>query len=77
MLRYEYPEELVPDGETPITYRKEVERGITERFPHGMAPEWEAQSRKNSSDRGETLRAVLPDRGIVRFARRRASAADA
>jgi len=43
-LRYEYPEELVPDGETPISYlRKEVERGSRERFPHGMEPEWEAQ----------------------------------
>lgn len=44
MLRYEYPEELVPPGETPISYlRKEVERGKGERFPNGLKPEWEKQ----------------------------------
>jgi len=43
-LRYEYPEELVPDGLTPIAYlRQEVKRGMAERFPHGMEPEWEKQ----------------------------------
>ncbi|MGH8783597.1 MAG: error-prone DNA polymerase, partial [Cupriavidus necator] len=44
MLRYEYPEELVPAGETPISYlRKEVVRGKLERFPNGLKPEWETQ----------------------------------
>lgn len=44
MLRYEYPEELVPPGETPISYlRKEVERGKRERFPNGLKPEWDKQ----------------------------------
>ncbi|UIF90337.1 error-prone DNA polymerase [Cupriavidus sp. UYPR2.512] len=44
MLRYEYPEELVPAGETPISYlRKEVARGKRERFPNGLKPEWETQ----------------------------------
>lgn len=43
-LRYEYPEELVPDGLTPIGYlRQEVRKGIDERFPHGMEPEWKKQ----------------------------------
>ena len=43
-LRYEYPEEIVPAGYTPIGYlRAEVEKGIRERFPHGMEPEWETQ----------------------------------
>jgi error-prone DNA polymerase len=35
-LRYEYPDELVPDGETPASYlRKEVEAGAQHRFPAG------------------------------------------
>lgn len=43
-LRYEYPEELVPKGETPISYlRKEVEAGKRVRFPNGLKPEWEKQ----------------------------------
>jgi len=72
MLRYEYPEELVPDGETPITYlRKEVERGITERFPHGMAPEWEAQLKEEleliEEKHYEPFFLTVHD--IVRFAR--------
>ena len=36
-LRYEYPEELVPSGETPTTYlRKLVEDGCRRRFPQGV-----------------------------------------
>ncbi len=43
-LRYEYPEELVPKGETPISYlRKEVEAGKRVRFPNGLKPEWAKQ----------------------------------
>ncbi|PWK33867.1 DNA polymerase III alpha subunit [Cupriavidus plantarum] len=43
-LRYEYPEELVPDGLTPIEYlRQEVSAGMRERFPYGMEPAWERQ----------------------------------
>jgi error-prone DNA polymerase len=35
-LRYEYPEELVPAGETPASHlRKLAETGLTWRFPHG------------------------------------------
>ncbi|MGB7481654.1 MAG: error-prone DNA polymerase [Burkholderiaceae bacterium] len=36
-LRYEYPEELVPAGETPASYlRKEAYAGARERFPRGV-----------------------------------------
>ena len=35
-LKYEYPSELVPDGETPMSYlRKLVEKGKAIRFPEG------------------------------------------
>ncbi|VVE38790.1 error-prone DNA polymerase [Pandoraea terrigena] len=36
-LRYEYPEELVPAGHTPVTYlRQEVEAGVAQRYPNGV-----------------------------------------
>ena len=36
-LRYEYPDELVPDGETPATYlRKLTEEGMQRRWPDGV-----------------------------------------
>ncbi len=36
-LRYEYPRELVPDGETPTSYlRKLTEEGARWRWPHGL-----------------------------------------
>ncbi|CFB60108.1 error-prone DNA polymerase [Pandoraea apista] len=36
-LRYEYPEELVPAGHTPVTYlRQEVEAGAKQRYPNGL-----------------------------------------
>ncbi|VVE90239.1 error-prone DNA polymerase [Pandoraea bronchicola] len=36
-LRYEYPEELVPAGHTPVTYlRQEVEAGAKRRYPAGL-----------------------------------------
>jgi error-prone DNA polymerase len=39
-LRYEYPRELVPDGETPASWlRKLTERGMTERWPDGVPPQ--------------------------------------
>jgi error-prone DNA polymerase len=39
-LRYEYPEEIVPPGETPTSYlRKLTEEGFASRFPAGSAPE--------------------------------------
>ena len=37
-LRYEYPEELVPDGETPTSWlRKLTEQGLRKRFPGGAS----------------------------------------
>ena len=39
-LRYEYPEELVPAGETPATWlRKLVEQGVRYRWPQGASPQ--------------------------------------
>jgi error-prone DNA polymerase len=39
-LRYEYPEEIVPPGETPTSYlRKLTEEGFASRFPAGSTPE--------------------------------------
>ncbi|MBS0445633.1 MAG: error-prone DNA polymerase [Proteobacteria bacterium] len=39
-LRYEYPDELVPPGETPISHlRKLVEEGLPRRFPDGPSDE--------------------------------------
>ena len=39
-LRYEYPEELVPSGETPTTWlRHLVEEGLKKRFPGGLISE--------------------------------------
>ncbi|HTB64740.1 MAG TPA: error-prone DNA polymerase [Steroidobacteraceae bacterium] len=39
-LRYEYPEELVPQGETPTTWlRKLVEEGVRYRWPQGASPQ--------------------------------------
>ncbi|MBN4666634.1 error-prone DNA polymerase [Pandoraea nosoerga] len=38
-LRYEYPEELVPAGHTPVTYlRQEVAAGAKRRYPRGVPP---------------------------------------
>ncbi len=39
-LRYEYPQELVPAGETPATWlRKLVEQGVLYRWPRGATPQ--------------------------------------
>ena len=36
-LKYEYPEEVVPPGETPISYlRRETETGLARRYPEGV-----------------------------------------
>ena len=71
-LRYEYPEELVPDGLTPIAYlRQEVRHGIAERFPHGMAPEWEKQIEEELAliEEKQYEPFFLTVHDIVRFAR--------
>jgi len=42
-LRYEYPQEIVPPGETPASWlRKLVEAGIPKRFPNGISDEYRA-----------------------------------
>jgi len=39
-LRYEYPEEIVPEGSTPAVYLRElVNEGAAKRYPHGMPPD--------------------------------------
>ena len=36
-LRYEYPDEIVPDGETPVTYLRQLtEQGVRRRWPDGV-----------------------------------------
>ncbi len=43
-LRYEYPEEIVPPGETPTSHlRKLVYAGAPKRFPGGLPPEHRRQ----------------------------------
>ena len=38
-LRYEYPDEVVPTGETPESYlRREVQAGLARRYPEGVPP---------------------------------------
>ncbi|WP_342051174.1 MULTISPECIES: error-prone DNA polymerase [unclassified Cupriavidus] len=71
-LRYEYPEELVPDGLTPIQYlRDEVRIGMRERFPYGMEPAWEQQLEEElqliEEKKYEPFFLTVHD--IVRFAR--------
>ena len=46
-LRYEYPEEIVPDGETPAQYlRRLTEEGLCKRYPQGIAAEVQEQAGK-------------------------------
>ena len=46
-LRYEYPQELVPPGETPISHLRALTwAGVPKRFPKGLAPEHAAQLEK-------------------------------
>src|SRR5439155_14025461 len=40
-LKYEYPQEIVPPGETPASHlRKLVEAGVPKRFPNGLSEEY-------------------------------------
>jgi error-prone DNA polymerase len=42
-LRYEYPEEIVPAGHTPVSWlRTLTEQGVQRRFPNGMAAQHRA-----------------------------------
>lgn len=43
-LRYEYPEEVVPEGKSPSAYLKElVYQGAARRWPRGLSPHLQAQ----------------------------------
>lgn len=43
-LRYEYPDEIVPEGETPISHlRHSSEAGLHRRYPQGVPPRVSAQ----------------------------------
>lgn len=43
-LRYEYPDELVPKGQTPASYLKqEVYAGARQRYPHGLSDKFIAK----------------------------------
>ena len=80
-LRYEYPDELVPPGETPASWlRKLTEDGLRRRFPAGVPAKVAALVEHELQLIAElALRAVLPHgarRGALR-ARRRASCARA
>ncbi len=38
-LRYEYPQEVVPDGHTPTSWLRELtEEGVRQRYPQGLPP---------------------------------------
>ena len=73
-LRYEYPEELVPPGETPFSYlRRETMKGVLRRFPKGLKPKWRKQLKEELAlireKRYEPFFLTVHD--IVRFARSR------
>ncbi len=63
-LRYEYPHELVPDGETPASHlRKLTVCGERWRWPGGTPPEVrERIEHELEADRRAALRALFPDR---------------
>ncbi|HEX7046658.1 MAG TPA: error-prone DNA polymerase [Gammaproteobacteria bacterium] len=73
-LRYEYPEELVPDGETPASHlRKLVFQGMNVRWPQGAKPQVMQQVERELS-LIETLRYepfFLTVHDVVGFARSR------
>jgi len=46
-LKYEYPQEIVPAGETPASWlRKLTYAGVPKRFPKGLPPEYRATIEK-------------------------------
>jgi error-prone DNA polymerase len=73
-LRYEYPEEVAPPGETPISYlRKLIEAGLLRRFPDGVPDKVRAMA-EHELALIEELRYepyFLTVHDIVRFARQR------
>ena len=62
-LRYEYPEELCPTGETPDSYLARLARaGAQERYPAGVpAKVSQLIERELAIDRGAELRSLFPD----------------
>jgi error-prone DNA polymerase len=73
-LRYEYPEELVPAGETPAAHlRKLTEAGLAWRFPHDTPPHVRAQIEHELALVAELAYEpyFLTVHDIVRFARDR------
>lgn len=73
-LRYEYPDELVPEGETPTSYlRKETYIGAHRRFPLGIPPNVQRQLEYELALIGEMTYEpyFLTVYDIVRFARSR------
>jgi error-prone DNA polymerase len=73
-LRYEYPEELVPEGETPASHlRKLTEAGLAWRFPQGTPPHVRAQIEHELALVAELAYEpyFLTVHDIVRFARDR------
>ncbi|MBI4995894.1 MAG: error-prone DNA polymerase [Rhodocyclales bacterium] len=72
-LRYEYPEEIVPRGETPASYlRAEVEKGLAVRYPQGVADKVRGQIEHELKLIGELKYEAyfLTVYDIVAFARR-------
>jgi error-prone DNA polymerase len=71
-LRYEYPEELVPAGQTPTSYLRQLtEEGLRVRYPQGVEPRVRALVEKElaliAELRYESFFLTVHD--IVRFAR--------
>jgi error-prone DNA polymerase len=73
-LHYEYPEEVVPHGDTPILYlRKLTEAGLVHRFPDGVPDKVRALVEHELAliDELEYAPYFLTVHDIVRFARQR------
>lgn len=72
-LRYEYPRELVPEGQSPSDYLRQLTyAGAQQRWPQGITPKVEAQLEKelNLIAELEYEYYFLTVEDIVRFARR-------
>ena len=61
-LRYEYPREIVPEGDTPTSWLRQLtEEGMRQRWPDGVpAAIAQAHRARARADRRAALRAVLP-----------------
>lgn len=73
-LRYEYPEEIVPPGETPTSWlRAETERGLAQRYPAGVPETVRASIERELGLIAELAYEAffLTVHDIVRFARSR------